>query len=317
MKNKIIAMAMGAILSAGAMTAYAEAPTLMLVPDKTWCNANGFVNEYNRGGKMRKVEDYERAFTESQELTQIKTGVNSIFAKRGFPLKDFGASSDADDDDEMLDEAAEGAETGAGLQANANDVLIARAKPDILLKMGWIINKVGFDYSVSYRLEALDSYSGKSVAAVTGEGAPTKINVPLTVAIGQAMEAQMSDFCQQLNDHFADIQQNGREMRMNLRIYDNGAGLNFNQEFGGKELSAIVYDWMHENTQGHRFSERSASRNRLSYEQVRVPYRDERGAVQQARQFIAKLQRHLASLGIVAENATSRLGVGQLNLGEK
>ena len=74
------------LIAAGVMTvsAYAEAPSIMLLPDKTWCNAQGYVNQVDRGGKTRIYEDYEKAFLD-QELTQVKTGVNSVFAQRGFP----------------------------------------------------------------------------------------------------------------------------------------------------------------------------------------------------------------------------------------
>lgn len=306
------------LIAAGVMTvsAYAEAPSIMLLPDKTWCNAQGYVNQVDRGGKTRIYEDYEKAFLD-QELTQVKTGVNSVFAQRGFPLKDFGAEQESDDLDEMEDEAFESAETGSSYAKNSSDIIIANAKPDIIIKIGWIKNTVGFNYSLSYRLEALDSYSNKSIAAVTSEGAPVPRTTPLSAAITEAMKSNMDEFCTQLMNHFADVQANGREMRMNFRIIDNGSGLNFNTEFGGKELGTIIYDWMHENTQDHRFTERSSTRNRLAYHQVRVPMRDASGKAVNAKQFVAGLQAHLKSLGIKAENTSSTLGSGSLAIGEK
>lgn len=299
-----------------AVATYAEAPSIMLLPDKTWCNSNGYMNEINRGGRIRKYENYDEAFL-NEELTQIATGVNQIFVQRNFPLKSYTAQAESDDLDDMEDEAFESAETGSSIAQSASDIIISKAKPDILLKIGWIINKVGFNYSITYRLEAIDSYSNKSIAAITAEGAPVPRTTPLTASIGEAMKGNMDEFCSQLMNHFADIQQNGREMRMNITIIDNGSGVNFNTEYGGKELGDIVYDWMHENTQDHRFAERSATRNRRSYDQVRVPMRDASGKVIQARQFMNGLQAHLKSLGIVAENTSSSLGSGSLRIGEK
>ena len=72
----------------------------------------------------------------------------------------------------MEDEAFESAETGSSYAKNSSDIIIANAKPDIIIKIGWIKNTVGFNYSLSYRLEALDSYSNKSIAAVTSERRP-------------------------------------------------------------------------------------------------------------------------------------------------
>lgn len=306
------------LIAAGVMTvsAYAEAPTIMLLPDKTWCNAQGYVNEINRGGKTRVYEDYDKAFL-NEELTQVSRGVSNVFNNRGFKLKDYNEQTESDDYDEMEEEAFESAETGSSYAQNSSDIIIAKAKPDILIKIGWIKNSVGFNYSLSYRIAAFDSYSNKNIASVTSEGAPVPRTTPLSAAITEAMKSNMDEFCAQLMAHFEDVQTNGREMRMNIRIIDNGSGLNFNSEFGGKELGAIIYDWMHENTQDHRFAERTATRNRRSYDQVRVPMRDASGKVIQARQFMDGLQAHLKSLGIKAENTSSTLGSGSLAIGEK
>lgn len=314
--KQIISISLFATMALWTGSMSAEAPSVMLLPDKTWCNSNGYVNRIDVGGKTRVIENYEEAFL-NEELTQIKTGVNSIFSQRGFPLKDYLAQTEGDDEDEMEEEAFESAETGSSLASNAHDQIMNKAKPDILLKIGWIINQVGFNYSISYRLEAVDSYSNKSIAAVTGEGEPVGRQTPLTASIGESMRSNMDEFCSQLMNHFADIQANGREMRMNFRIIDNGSGVNFNTEYGGKELGSIIYDWMHENTQAHRFNERTATRNRRAYDQVRVPMRDASGKAMNARQFVDRLRKHLSALGICAENTSSRLGTGGLVIGEK
>lgn len=300
------------------ISAYAAPPTIMVLPDKVWCNSQGYVETINANGKQRIVEDYGKAFLDS-ELKNVTTAINSLMQDRNFPLKDYAAQDESDDDDDMFDEAFSGAESGSEVQGNAIDQLLQKTRPDILLRIGWDVNKVGFQYNLSYRLEAVDAYSNKAVASVTGESAPTARTTPVAACLKQAAADHIDEFAGKLMSYFDDVQTNGREIRVLLRIIDNGSGLTFNQEYGGKELSQIIYDWMSDNTVSHQFNERTASRNRLAYDQVRIPLKDSNGRPMQARQFVAQLQRYLASApySIRAENSSPTLGVGRLMLGEK
>lgn len=123
----------------------------------------------------------------------------------------------------------------------------------------------------------------------------------------------MPTFVGRLQEHFDDLQENGREITVACRIGDNGSGINFNSEFDGKELSTVISDWMNDNTVNHVYSTRNASRNRLSFEQVRIPFKDANGRVMQAKEFVDGLKRHLRSTcGLKSENTTKGLGAGRL-----
>ena len=120
-------------------------------------------------------------------------------AERNFPVISGESQSEADDEDEMLDEAFEGAETGSGVQTNAYDELLKRNKPDITLKIGWNINNAGSIYSADYRIEAIDTYSNKSVAPIAGRTGEMRRTVPLSVALKQTAKNNMDDFCEIAN----------------------------------------------------------------------------------------------------------------------
>jgi hypothetical protein len=307
-----------ALILLGVTTMSAGAPpTVMILPDKTWCNEMDYVVRSERNGKTRVTEDYDKAFLNS-DLKNVVVSLNDLMKENGLPAKDYGASSEIDDDEEAEEEMFEGAESGAGLAEDSYDAVLNKLKPDIIIKLGWNVNKVGFNYSVSYRLEALDSYTGKSIAAVTAETATVKTTVALAACIKSAAKDHMDNFVSKLQSHFDDLQENGREVTVSLRIIDNGSGTNFNTEFGGMELNEIIHKWMDDNTVNHAFSERNATRNRLQYEQVRIPFKDSHGTSMQARQFVAQLQKYLKSnFGIIAENTTKGLGAGRLYIGEK
>lgn len=309
LKNLILGVAL-TLISAASMQAGAP-PTVMFLPDKTWCNANNYVNRTERNGKTRITENYDEAFLNS-DLKNVITQLNNLLTENGLRPKTYGESAENDDDEEAEEEMFEGAQSGAGLESNSYDDVLNKLKPDIIIKLGWDQNKIGFSYTCSYRLEAVDTYSGKSIAAVTAETPTVKTTIPLAAALKNAATEHMSNFASKLQEHFDDIQANGREITLTTRIIGNGDATNFNTEFGGKELSTIIDDWIRDNTQNHVYSQRNATRNRMQFEQMRIPLS------MNARQFVTKLQNYLKSTyGIIAENTTKGLGSGRLYIGEK
>ena len=123
----------------------------------------------------------------------------------------------------------------------------------------------------------------------------------------------MGAFIGRLQEHFDDLQTNGREITVACRIGNPGSGINFTSEYDGKELSTIISDWMNDNTVNHVYSTRNSSRNRISFEQVRIPFKDSAGRVMQAKEFVDQLKRYLRSnYNLKSENTTKGLGAGRL-----
>lgn len=294
-------------LSAGAP------PTVMIVPDKTWCNEHGYVFTSERNGRTRITENYDAAFLD-KDLTNVKVQLNALMKDNGLEAKDQQAASEIDDEEEMEEEAySEDSQSGGEMNATNYEMLLNKLRPDILIKVGWNVNKLGFNYTCSYRLEAIDSYSGKSIAAVTAETPTLKTTISVGAAIKNAATEYMPTFVARLQEHFDDLQENGREITVACRIGDNGSGINFNSDFNGKQLSTVISDWLNDNTVNHVYSTRNASRNRLSYEQVRIPFKDANGRIMAAKEFVDGLMYHLQSTcGLKSENTTKGLGTGRL-----
>lgn len=299
-----------------AQIAVAAPPKLMILPDKTWCVEKGYYTETERNGKVRQTEDYDKALID-KDFVNVQTVIAQVMAERGFPVVSALAQQESDDEDEMLDEAFEGAETGSGVQTNSFDEIVKRAKPDITLKIGWNVNAAGSLYSADVRMDAIDTYSNKQVAPIAAQTGEVRRTVPLGVAIKGSMAQNMDNFCSTLMSYFDDIQTNGREIRLDVRIVDNGAGTTMNQEFNGEELGSIIYKWVNDNTVNNQFSERSSGRNMLRYDQVRIPLKGSDGRALDAKRWAAGLQKLLKNLGLTAENASPSLGTARIYIGEK
>lgn len=312
---KLLKIALGAaacVVSAFTLNAGAP-PTIMFLPDKAWCNANGYVDRSEHNGKTRISEKYDEAFLNT-DLKNVVVQLNGLMKDNGLPAKDYGASSEIDDEEEMEEEAYnEDTQSGGEMEMTAYEALMNKLRPDILIRVGWDVNTVGFSRTISYRMEAIDSYSGKSIAQVTGETPTLKTTIPIAAALKNAATEHMGEFISRLQEHFDDLQTNGREITVACRIGNNGSGINFNSEYNGKPLSTIISDWMNDNTVNHVYSTRSSSRNRINFEQVRIPFKDSGGRVMQAKEFVEQLQNYLRNnCNLKCENTTKGLGAGRL-----
>ena len=260
-----------------------EIPTLMVIPADSWCAANGFMKTEN--GKQ--VPDYEKAWQGSQDLFSVVAKIGELMSDRGFPLKDMS-------------------------QSLKN---IAQVRADILMEVGWKVNKSGPKQSVTYTLRGVDAYTQKQVAAGSGTGQPS-FSAELPVLIEEAVLERMDNFADQLQAHFDDLLQNGREISVSIRT-ENGTSLS--QEYEGEELTDIINEWMALNTVEHRYSLSNADDTTMDYEQVRIALYAKNGMALDARQFISGLRKMLsaAPYKISSKIETNGLGKATLILGTK
>ena len=232
-------------------SAQAKKPTIMVIPADTWCYENGFMNTYNNQGKETKVPDYESAVQENMDLVNVITKIGELMADRGFPLKDLAATVRNINQSNAEDEMTVSRTSGATLAESPLDRLLNRAKADILVELAWKINSVGPKKSVTYTLRGIDAYTGKQVAAAQGTG-PQSFSAEVPLLLEEATLERLDNFASQLQAHFDDLLENGREVTVNIRVFDNGSGLSLEDEYDGEMLTDIIDDWMAQNTVNHR-----------------------------------------------------------------
>lgn len=299
-------------------SAQAKKPTIMVIPADTWCYENGFMNTYNNQGKETKVPDYESAVQENMDLVNVITKIGELMADRGFPLKDLAATVRNINQSNAEDEMTVSRTSGATLAESSLDRLLNRAKADILVELAWKINSVGPKKSVTYTLRGIDAYTGKQVAAAQGTG-PQSFSAEVPVLLEEATLERLDNFASQLQAHFDDLLENGREVTVNIRVFDNGSGLSLEDEYDGEMLTDIIDDWMAQNTVNHRYSLTDATDNMMRFEQVRIPLYRENGTAMDTRYFVRTLSKYLAKqpFGIQSKILTKGLGRADLVLGEK
>lgn len=318
---KTVTMAIGLLATAGAYVpevyAQAKKPTLMVVPADTWCTAHGYMEEFENQGRSVKVPDYESALQEDQEMYNALVKIGEIMADRGFPLKDLGTQIKNINRDAAEDEMTVSRTSGATLAESPLDRLYNRAKADIIIELSWKTSTVGPKKTVNYTMKGVDAYTGKQVAGCNGTGLESFGDEATLVA--EAVVENIDGFTEQLMEHFRDMAENGREIILTVRAFDNGSGLSFEDEYDGEELTDIIDNWMSQNTVKGRYNLSDATENALHFEQVRVPLYRENGSALDARAFSNQLRKFLgkAPYNITCKILTKGLGRADLILGEK
>ena len=77
--KKIILMVLFTLsLGVATMMGQAKKPTIMVVPSDAWCNAEGYVQEYDVQGTKKTMSDYRTALMNSMELKLVIAKINEL-----------------------------------------------------------------------------------------------------------------------------------------------------------------------------------------------------------------------------------------------
>lgn len=295
----------------------AKKPTLMVLPSDNWCIQRYFYSSFDNQGTSLKVPNYKQAFQEDTELRMVISKIGEMLTDRGFPIKDAEQELKALEQRSAEDMMAQSNESSASLATSSLDALKNRTRTDIVLQIWWEVKSTSQGKVVSFILEAFDAYTSKQIAASSGSSTPSDNEVVLEL-LQQAVLANMDDFTRQLQNHFTDLLENGREIIVQIKRWDNWEE-NLESEFNDKELITIIDDWMYENTVSHRYNLSDYSENFMFFEQVRIPVYDENERPIDARRFTDGLRRYLkdSPYGLTSKLMIRGLGEAILVIGEK
>lgn len=296
--------------------AQAKKPTIMILPSDNWCTQRYFMTEFDNQGTKQNVPDYKTAFQEDTELGQVISKIGGLMSDEGFPLKDAEQELRILEQRAAEDNMTQSKNSYASLNESPLDMLKKRAKADIIIQIWWKVNKVGSNKSVSFTLDALDSYTGKRIASATGNGSPSNDIVPELLM--KAVQTNITEFVSRLNTYFQDLMQNGREVSIFIKTWDSWE-MDLEEEYDGEFLQDIIDDWMADNTVSGRYNLTDATETYMRFEQVRIPLFDKRGRAIDSRKFTNNLRKMLKKEPFQIDSKLMTRGLGEaiLVLGEK
>ena len=295
----------------------AKKPTLMILPSDNWCEQRYFMTEFDNQGTKQKTPNYKQAFQEDTELGQVISKIGSLMIERGFPLKDAEQEIKAIEARTAEDNMTASSLLGASISESPLDKLKNKAKADIIIQIWWKVSKTEKGKSVSFVLEAFDAYTSKRIASATGNNAPNSTDI-VPVLLQNAITANIDLFATQLQSHFDDMFNNGREILLTIKKWDNW-DKNLETEINNEEISDHINKWLQENTVKGRFNMSDATENKIRFEQVRIPLFDKNNQAIDARSFAKGLQKYLKTEPFKFEVKLMTRGLGEaiLVLGEK
>lgn len=292
----------------------AKKPSIMVVPSDLWCNQNGYMFEEDNMGEVIPVPDYRGALMNDPDLLPVISRINGLMADRGFPLKNLESELKAINTN-AAETAAITSKDGAAAKTNILEQLRQRARADIIIQLTWTVNQMGPKRSITNTLQGLDSYTNKEIATSTGTGDPS-FTAELPVLLAEAVSSHMDEFCDRLQGHFDDLMENGREISLNIRVFENPEDFDLESEFDGKELREVIEDWVYENTVQHRYNLADDSEVYMNFDEVRIPLYDDRGRAMAAGNFARQLEKYLkeAPFNIPIKRDNAGLGLATLYL---
>ena len=261
---------MGAALGGGG----GMKPTIMIFPSDGWLKDNGYAKFVDNQGVKTLIPDYTSALLDKNLNIAIST-LDKMVSERGYPTVRLAETLKSISGGSALDNAVEGRDGGAQ-ETSILDELLNVAKADITWKVTWSVETNGIQKWVSYGIDALDSYTNKSIGVANDDG-PKSMGASVGALLRQAVTDKMDGFLARHQDHFKNIAENGREIALDLRRFDSFEYyFNDDVEFKGREmeLSSLIRGFVGSIAKDRNFSY-NPGENKIGITQLRVEMNEE------------------------------------------
>ena len=165
--------------------------------------------------------------------------------------------------------------------------------------------------------------AGTNWVALTEAGMGSKgivaSNAALAVLLQEAVLSHITGFQDQLMASFSDMFENGREISLNIRVWDNSPKkLNDEINADGDELKDDIKNWVKKNTVKGRFNLMNTSPNFMAFTGVRIPVLDSEGGAMDADAFAGNLRKYLRkTYQLKSDSKGTGLGKAEVTIGDK
>ena len=291
-------------------------PTIMILPSDNWCEMRYFMTTYDNQGTKVKTPDYQLAFQQDTEIGPVISKIGGLLTALDYSIKDAEQEIKIINLRTAEDNVTFSKTSAASLVESPLDILKRRIKSDVLIQISWQMNKEATGRSITFNLEAFDTYTSKRIASSTGTTSASF--EPIPVILEQAVKERIAEFDALMVKWYADQQANGREIILTIRCWDNWEN-DLETEFDGEELTDCIQDWLKAHTIAGSYNLSDGTESFAQFEQVRIPLLDERGNALDARGFATQLRKHLNKppYNIAVKVMQRGLGEAILVLGEK
>lgn len=245
----------------------AKKPTVMVVPEESFCINSGY---YSTDGRGNKVPDYKKALQNENVLDVINTFEN-LMADYGFPLTNLQQSLNNIQEDKSLSMMLT-SKDDADIIEDDLDRLSRTANADIIVKIAPVVTPFGPQKQMKLRVSSIDCASKKTIKSF---GPIERKSAGSTSAIFKAaVSDNIESFVNGLASYFTDMQNKGREGTLIVKVSEScplnlESDVTYQGETG--ELGDLIDLWVSENAKNGSYTGGKTSRNNMVFEQVRIP----------------------------------------------
>ncbi len=311
----VIVLFLVAYTSVLGQTPVKKKPTIMCVPDRTWCFEKGYKESFKdeTRGITKEYPDYRKALDYDPEFKNVLAQIGQMFNERGYTLHYLESEMNKVEQRKARNATA-GAYRGKEVATNPYNDLMQQAKSDILINIKWKVNKLGPSHSITITLIAEDTYTGEMIASVTGTG-QQKMPQEVSILLQSAVLSVIEDLQNQMQLYFNDLFENGRKINLNVVAWDD---INLeDEECNGKVLYNLITEWMEDNTKNGVFTEDMANETEINYVEARIDFFiEQRGKKRalDAKKFGKVLEKYLETNCANFNISTKQAGLGEVTL---
>jgi Family of unknown function (DUF6175) len=286
-------------------------PSLMVVPSDKLLRKLHYGEFKKNQGKDVFIADYKKSIVEDDHLAYIIGGINQKFADENFPIESLEQTLKSIDFDAARNNIEDYEEDPLGL-------ILQQARPDIILKLDYDFERGNIVNQFSFQLEALDSYTNKSVAGAQDSKLKTAES-SIKVLMDEAVERNMNNFKQNMEKHFQDLRVSGREVKVQFKLAKNTTfRLDEINDTIGDIYADYIQGWIKKNTVNGQFKRLMSSPTTLVFTNVRIPLYDKDGLGLGLDEWLKPLRIDIIKkCSITAKDRTQSLGDGLVELSDK
>lgn len=210
-----------------------------------------------------------RTVLENDEIVRIAiTKVKEAFDQRGVNTIDLRAKLKQKGMNEALQEDQ---------LSETKDDVIANSGADVYVEVEASKNYSSTGNSVNVIMTAYDAFSGESLANKTANS-PKVYTDNYEKLVEKAIQLELQNLLNTIQEKFNDIRENGRSVVVTIGVAESSdIHLQSEVDDSGDYLSEIIEDWMATNAYKGQFHVQGSTKNKIIFDLVKVPLRDESG----------------------------------------
>lgn len=267
-------------------------PRIMVVPSDQIMNKKGYVNNNLINNKYYYSFDYSKMFLVDTELKLAISKIGELFSDRGYDLNDLENGLRMINNDASIEKTYEGRNGEILIKSNLDNV-IESTNTDVRLDLTFeIVEETGPYKSLTFNIQAIDTYTNKQIAAASGISERTSESNMLRI-LEQSVLKHIPNLQSQIENYFLKLQQYGRDLAVKI-IISNSSSLRLDSDVNkGDYLSDVIEDWISENSKDNNYNLVKDTGYEMEFNPVKVAIYDSNGKKNSTRNFLRDLEKYL------------------------